>query len=91
MTIGDYPEFLAQGFLSNQGMLSKDEIVEAVDFDAELETVVVRTNTPTNYEAKLKKKNPYFWLRGGNSVWGYYGGDRGVTLARSHHPHLMAL
>lgn len=56
MTIGDYPEFLAQGFLSNQGMLSKDEIVEAVDFDAELETVVVRTNTLTNYEAKLKKK-----------------------------------
>ena len=56
MTIGDYPEFLAQGFLSNQGMLSADEIVEAVDFDAELETVVVRTNTPTNYEAKLRKK-----------------------------------
>jgi len=56
MTIGDYPEYLAQGFLSNQGMLTKDEIVEAVDFDAELETVVVRTNRPTNYEAKLKKK-----------------------------------
>jgi len=34
MTIGDYPEYLAQGFLSNQGMLTKDEIVEAVDFDA---------------------------------------------------------
>ena len=56
ITIGDYPEYLAQGFLSNQGMLTKDEIVEAVDFDAELETVVVRTNRPTNYEAKLKKK-----------------------------------
>ena len=56
MTIGDYPEYLAQGFLSNQGMLAKEEIVEAVDFDAELETVVVRTNQPTNYEAKLKKK-----------------------------------
>ena len=56
MTIGDYPEYLAQGFLSNQGMLTKEEIVEAVDFDAELETVVVRTNQPTNYEAKLKKK-----------------------------------
>ena len=56
MTIGDYPEYLAQGFLSNQGMLAKEEIVEAVDFDAELETVVVRTNRPTNYEAKLKKK-----------------------------------
>ena len=56
MTIGDYPEYLAQGFLSNQGMLAKEETVEAVDFDAELETVVVRTNQPTNYEAKLKKK-----------------------------------
>ena len=56
MTIGDYPEYLAQGFLSNQGMLATEEIVEAVDFDAELETVVVRTNQPTNYEAKLKKK-----------------------------------
>lgn len=56
MTIGDYPEYLAQGFLSNQGMLAKEEIVEAVDFDAELETVVVRTNQPTDYEAKLKKK-----------------------------------
>lgn len=56
MTIGDYPEYLAQGFLSNQGMLSKEEIVEAIHFDAELQTVVVRTNSPTNYEAKLKKK-----------------------------------
>jgi len=42
--------------LSNQGMLSKEEIVEAIHFDAELQTVVVRTNSPTNYEAKLKKK-----------------------------------
>ena len=56
MTIGDYPEYLAQGFLSNQGMLAKEEIVRSVDFDAELETVVVRTNRPTNYETKLQKK-----------------------------------
>ena len=56
MTIGDYPEYLAQGFLSNQGMLAKEEIVRSVDFDAELEAVVVRTNRPTNYEAKLQKK-----------------------------------
>ena len=56
MTIGDYPEYLAQGFLSNQGMLAREEIVRSVDFDSELETVVVRTNMPTNYEAKLQKK-----------------------------------
>ena len=34
MTIGDYPEYLAQGFLSNQGMLAKEEIVETIDFAA---------------------------------------------------------
>ncbi|MCO4823332.1 MAG: formate dehydrogenase accessory sulfurtransferase FdhD, partial [Amylibacter sp.] len=43
MTIGDYPEYLALGFLRNQGMLSDGEAVLGVDFDEELETVVVRT------------------------------------------------
>ena len=33
MTIGDYPEYLALGFLRNQGMLTPGETVEAVDFD----------------------------------------------------------
>lgn len=56
MTIGDYPEYLALGFLSNQGMLAVDETVTAIDFDEDLETVVVRTNRPTNYEDKLAKK-----------------------------------
>ena len=37
-------------------MLAREEIVRSVDFDSELETVVVRTNMPTNYEAKLQKK-----------------------------------
>ncbi len=56
MTIGDYPEYLALGFLRNQGMLTPGETVEAVDFDDELETVVVRTDGQTRYEEKLKKK-----------------------------------
>lgn len=56
MTIGDYPEYLALGFLKNQGMLQDDEGVTAVDYDDELETVVVRTNSQTSYEEKLKKK-----------------------------------
>lgn len=56
MTIGDYPNYLALGFLRNQGMLSPDETVTGVDHDEELETVVVRTATPTNHEEKLKKK-----------------------------------
>ena len=56
MTIGDYSEYLAVGFLSNQGMLAKDETVLSVAFDAELQTIVVRTDKPTNYETKLQKK-----------------------------------
>lgn len=56
MTIGDYPEYLALGFLRNQGMLQDGETVTAVDFDEELETVVVRTETETDYEDKLSRK-----------------------------------
>ncbi|MFC3614694.1 formate dehydrogenase accessory sulfurtransferase FdhD [Lutimaribacter marinistellae] len=56
MTIGDYPEYLALGFLRNQGMLLADDVISGVDFDEELETVVVRTQRETSYEEKLKKK-----------------------------------
>ncbi|WP_415921357.1 formate dehydrogenase accessory sulfurtransferase FdhD [Tateyamaria sp. SN6-1] len=56
MTIGDYPDYLALGFLRNQGMLAHDEAVTGIDYDEELETVVVRTDRPTNHEEKLKKK-----------------------------------
>jgi len=56
MTIGDYPEYLALGFLKNQGMLRDDDEITGVDFDEEIETVVVRTKRQTSYEEKLKKK-----------------------------------
>jgi FdhD protein len=56
MTIGDYPKYLAVGYLLNQNMLvSKDEIT-GVEFDPEIDTVVVRTGHQTNFEDKLKKK-----------------------------------
>ena len=56
MTIGDYPEYLAVGFLRNQGMLLSDDEITGIDYDEELETVVVRTARKTNYEEKLSKK-----------------------------------
>ena len=56
MTIGDYPEYLALGFLRNQKMLSNKDKVNAIDFDAELNSIVIRTKRKTNYEDKLKKK-----------------------------------
>jgi len=56
MTIGDYPEYLAVGYLRNQGMLLPDDVITRVDYDDEIETVVVRTERRTDYEEKLKKK-----------------------------------
>lgn len=56
MTIGDHPEYLALGYLLNQNMLRRGDPVEAVDYDEELEVVVVRTPERTDFEQKLKKK-----------------------------------
>jgi FdhD protein len=56
MTIGDYPEYLALGYLLNQNMLPADAKVTGVEFDAELDLVVVRTDRETDFEDKLRKK-----------------------------------
>ena len=56
MTVGDYPDCLAVGYLLNQNMLRPDDRITAIDFDEETETVVVRTERQTDFEDKLKKK-----------------------------------
>ncbi|SFR50289.1 FdhD protein [Marinobacter gudaonensis] len=56
MTIGDHPEYLALGFLLNQGMLTSRDEVTGIDYDEELEVAVVRTAGMTNVEDKLEKK-----------------------------------
>jgi FdhD protein len=56
MTIGDHPDYLALGYLRNQGMLKDDDVVTAIEHDEDLDVIVVRTAEPTNYEDKLKKK-----------------------------------
>ena len=56
MTIGDYPEYLAIGYLLNQNMLGAEEKVVGVDHDTELDVVVVRTDGTTDFEDKLRKK-----------------------------------
>jgi FdhD protein len=56
MTIGDYPEYLALGYLLNQNMLKVSDTVTSIDHDEDLAVVVVRTKRRTNYEKKLKKK-----------------------------------
>ncbi|MFM1813325.1 MAG: hypothetical protein RLZ98_20 [Pseudomonadota bacterium] len=56
MTIGDYPELLAVGYLLNQAMLRPEDEITAVEYDDDLATVVVRTSGETDFEEKLKKK-----------------------------------
>ena len=56
MTIGDFPDYLAVGYLLNQNMLGPGDEITGIDFDDEIDTVVVRTAGETDFEEKLKKK-----------------------------------
>ena len=80
MTIGDYPEYLALGFLKNQGMLLDDDVITGVDYDDEIETVVVRTERQTGYEEKLQKKTRTSGCAVGTVFGDMMEGLQGVTL-----------
>ena len=56
MTIGDHPDYLAVGYLLNQNMLRPEDRIVSIDYDDEIETVVVRTDHETDFEDKLKRK-----------------------------------
>lgn len=56
MTIGDHPDLLAIGYLINQNMLKPDDPISGIDYDDELGVVIVRTDTETRFEEKMKKK-----------------------------------
>ena len=56
MTIGDHPDYLAVGYLLNQNMLLPGDRIIAIDYDGDIDTVVVRTDRETDFEDKLKKK-----------------------------------
>ncbi len=56
MTIGDYPDYLAIGYLLNQNMLRPDDVVTGVDYDEDLAVAVVRTERQTDFEDKLRKR-----------------------------------
>jgi len=56
MTIGDEPELLAVGFLLNQNMLRRGDKISGIDYEEDLDVVVVRTDQETDFEKVLKKK-----------------------------------
>ncbi len=56
MTICDYPQYLAVGYLVNQNMLQADDEITGIDYEEDIETVVVRTKSETDFEDKLRRK-----------------------------------
>ncbi len=83
MTIGDYPEYLAVGYLRNQGMLLPDDKITGIDYDEEVEAVIVRTVRETNYEDKLKKKTRTSGCAVGTVFGDMMEGLEGMTLPES--------
>ncbi|MGH6961843.1 MAG: formate dehydrogenase accessory sulfurtransferase FdhD [Dongiaceae bacterium] len=56
MTVGDFPHYLAVGYLLNQNMLRPENRITGIDHDEDLGIVVVRTEGKTDFEEKLRKK-----------------------------------
>jgi FdhD protein len=81
MTIGDHPEYLALGFLLNQGMLRQTDQVTKIDFDEELQVAVVRTAEVTDVEDKLKKKTRTSGCAVGTVFGDMMAGLEGLSLA----------
>ena len=56
LTVCDYPEYLAVGFLYNQNIISSKAEIKKFEFNQELSAVVVRTYKQTLFEAQNVKK-----------------------------------
>lgn len=80
MTIGDHPEYLAIGFLRNQAMLLDDDEVTGVEYDEDLEVVIVRTARKTTYEEKMRKKTRTSGCAVGTVFGDMMEGLEGLTL-----------
>ena len=91
MTISDYPEYLALGYLLNQNMLQPADTVTGIDYDEELSVVVVRTKRKTNYEQKLKKKVQTSGCAQGTAFGDLMEVIENVTPAAGDAAHVVAL
>jgi FdhD protein len=80
MTIGDYPDYLAIGYLLNQNMLRGDDVVTGVDYDEDLAVAVVRTERETDYEEKLQKRTQTSGCAQGTAFGDLMELVEGVTL-----------
>ena len=56
MTLGDMPDLLAVGYLLNQNMLKKNDVISEVTYDDDLQVVIVRTKEKQIMKKKWKRK-----------------------------------
>ena len=56
MSVGDHLDFLCVGYLLNQNMLKPEDCIVEIEYDDEINVVVVRTEHETDHEEKLKRK-----------------------------------
>ncbi len=56
MSIGDYPEYLAVGYLFNQHIISDKAQIAAIDHDDDLGVVVVRTHEKLDFQKTQARK-----------------------------------
>jgi FdhD protein len=83
MTIGDHPEYLALGYLLNQGMLKADDVVTGIDHDEDLSVIVVRTERQTNFEEKLKKRTQTSGCAQGTAFGDLMEAIEGIVLPKA--------
>lgn len=94
MSLGDWPDYLAVGFLKNQNMLNDNDIITGIDVDEDLGVVVVRTQRETDYEDKLKKKIQTSGCAQGTQFGDMMDAVNNITLnpdARIHTSAMMRL
>ena len=56
MSIGDYPKYLAVGYLVNQNIINNVEKIIDIEFVEDIDTVVVRSTEKTSFEIGKTKK-----------------------------------
>ena len=59
MTVGDYPEYLAVGYLVNQNIIKDHTKIEKVEVVDDINTVVVRSSEETLIDISMKEKSKH--------------------------------
>ncbi len=63
MTIGDHPDLLAVGYLLNQNMLRADDEITGIDYDEDIETIVVPHRSQDRLRRKAEEESADLRLR----------------------------